>query len=339
LHPHKTTYNLPKNTKEEKMSIDMNRLFNNPHEFESLLENNINVKDNNYLYKGRSHLEVLKHRHSFLVDDKDSLILMCRRIKNQVKTNEYKLYKKTKKEVDYKIKNFKYEVYFEDIKQWTTMFNQMLCIGLEIDYKTQNILIDRKLILNEKVKTFLVDKDFKKFLELCLFNIIVEQKYSDKLNTKHSVKLKTEMYDTFSIVGLYYLTKIKTENITPSKIRNILSYFINEDNVSCWVENETELQKSLFNQIKTGVKYEVLKKETTNNVDYKPRGNFSLYNYLSNRIRIKYFTNKHGEHLSHKSPVEHTRKGHYRHYKSGKTVWVNQSIINEGRKNEKINSI
>lgn len=38
------------------------------------------------------------------------------------------------------------------------------------------------------------------------------------------------------------------------------------------------------------------------------------------------------KHLHHKEPVEHIRKEHLRHMKSGKVVKVRQSVVNKGNK-------
>ena len=57
--------------------------------------------------------------------------------------------------------------------------------------------------------------------------------------------------------------------------------------------------------------------------DKSPKAYFE-YHYLTVNKKAN------GANGSHNSPNEHLRKGHLRHYKNGKTVWVNDTVINAG---------
>lgn len=61
-----------------------------------------------------------------------------------------------------------------------------------------------------------------------------------------------------------------------------------------------------------------------------------LLGFNDEPLTVREFVKRHGtKHLTHKSPVTHRRSGHYRHYKSGKVVFIEATTVN-GDKNSMI---
>jgi len=259
-------------------------------------------------------------------------------IRKTCKKENKKLYKKLQEETKEAIKDFRFTEYFPEISSFKSSKNQFVMIGLEVDYKVQPTIIESSFN-NKNLNEMLRDSSFKRFAELCLFTISFT-KYKEKelqqkagLNESGIDDLKVELRDTFSIFSLYWLLNTKTENITPAKIRSILSFFEREVSpTDIHVFNVAKKQTEFLKQIRTGAK-QIKEKNTNpiNNSSYNKKDTFSVNDFLENRIVIKYITGQNGKHLEHKSPIEHTRKGHYRTLKNGKTIFIESMTINEGR--------
>lgn len=134
-----------------------------------------------------------------------------------------------------------------------------------------------------------------------------------------------------NIISLLFFYVFKDKKITVSRIKHFVSMYIVKSDLDFEVKSTLNMnQKILLRQIKTGVKEEKIKnQDPSNNIEYNGKNkDFLISNIAENFIKIKYTSNLNGSHRFHKPPVEHTRSGHYRHYKSGKTVWINSSIIN-----------
>jgi len=297
-----------------------------------LSQNDMQIIKSNY-ENNLTHLDVLKQRHSSLSVFQNLMF----QIRKTCKKENKKLYKKLQEETKEAIKDFRFTEYFDEISSFKSSKNQFVMIGLEVDYKVQPTIIESSFN-NKNLNKMLKDSSFRRFVELCLFTISFV-KYKEKelqivgLNESGIEDLKVELRDTFSIFSLYWLLNTKTENITPLKIRNILSYFEREVSPTyIHVFNTTEKQTEFLEQIRTGVK--VMKEKNTNpsnNSSYNKKDTFNVNDFLENRIVIKYITGQNGKHLEHKSPIEHTRKGHYRTLKNGKTIFIESMTINEGR--------
>lgn len=58
------------------------------------------------------------------------------------------------------------------------------------------------------------------------------------------------------------------------------------------------------------------------------RGKKPLFTYKVITITGKRKVSKEGKGGTHASPVTHLRRGHWRHYKSGKRAWVEAMVVN-----------
>jgi len=135
-----------------------------------------------------------------------------------------------------------------------------------------------------------------------------------------------------NIISLLFFYIFKDKKITVSRIKHFLSMFIVKSGVEFEVKSKLKTNhKILLNQIKTGIRDEREKNlNPANNTEYKRKNKkFSISNIAENFIKIKYTSNLNGSHRFHKSPIEHIRNGHYRHYENGKVVWISSCVINK----------
>lgn len=157
-----------------------------------------------------------------------------------------------------------------------------------------------------------------------------------KNNTIEDIKIKF-LFDIKSLILTYFF--IHENKITETKVLNLLSFFFKNSIITLNEKDRTEENNEKIRLITTGVKYikEKINPLPTNNplVVHKSKSTkFDLLQHLSTRITIKYDSGKNNKHISHKKPEEHIRSGHYRFYKkTGKKVWIDESIINKGVNN------
>jgi len=131
---------------------------------------------------------------------------------------------------------------------------------------------------------------------------------------------------------------LNERHINETKVLNMLSFFFKNSKIILNENDRTEENKEKIRLITTGIKYT---KEKTNSdiikdkkISHKNKSKkFDLLQYLSRRITIKYVNKG-----PRKRPVEHHRKGHYRHYKNGRVVWIQDSIINAQSNNTNSNN-
>ncbi|MEA2017834.1 MAG: hypothetical protein U9N59_05240 [Campylobacterota bacterium] len=257
-------------------------------------------------------------------------------IKESERLNK-KAIKSLRKKTDKKLVTLKNNGYFFD--QVPSMFNQpelttlflyeSLNLLKTFNITTVNIIYLEFLDLNILFK----DKDFLIFLKYIMladeiYNLKKEDSSFDT-QTEYLSNLKRFFSDIRSIFLSYCL--VKEKSLTKLKIQNITSFVMNNSKI-IGLPELSKKQISIFNQIKTGVKYEKIKNDSVNmNITYSKPKRFNLLEKVKRSIKIKYISNQEYKHRFHKSPIEHERKGHYRYYKSGKKVWVNQTIINIGK--------
>lgn len=191
--------------------------------------------------------------------------------------------------------------------------------------QNQFVVKDSKIIDIECLKK---DKNFMLFFR----NIVVFNDYLEKNSFFYS-KIELFMYDTFfrdisSLVLSYFI--INEENITYTKIMNVLSFFLKGSTIITKPFYISENIDKKIKQIITGIKYEKEKK-TVNNDDYEGKRDyekskeFNLLQFLSTRITIKYTSEKKPQ----KKKKIHVRSGGFRHYKNGNIVPFKSCVVNE----------
>jgi len=185
------------------------------------------------------------------------------------------------------------------------------------------------------VKQLVKDKIFLIFLKHNMMIDIVYKFQKENIEcfdtqTEYAKNLRTYFGDMRSLVLSYFL--IKEKNITKIKIQNISSFVLKGSTINGTSYLYTNKQLVL-NQLTTGIKYEKIKESvnnTTNTRPYTKSNKFNILDSVKNTIRIKYLSKQAYKHQFHKSPIEHERQGHYRTYKNGKKVWIQQLTINIG---------
>lgn len=191
--------------------------------------------------------------------------------------------------------------------------------------RNQFVVKDSKII---DIGCLKKDKNFMLFFK----NILVFNDYLEKNSFFYS-KIELFVYDTFfrdmsSLVLSYFI--INENNITYTKIMNVLSFFLKGSNIITKPFYISENIDKKIKQITTGIKYEKEKK-TVNNDDYEGKrdyeksNKFNLLQFLSTRITIKYTSEKKPQ----KKKTTHYREGTTRTYKSGLVVNVRGCIVNE----------
>ncbi len=203
---------------------------------------------------------------------------------------------------------------------------------LDNEYDSINIWIE--YLSDIDLGYVLKDKNFYIFLKNIIFTQnmykVNKTNYNFDNNTEYLKNMRLYFGDIRSILLSYFI--INEQNITKNTIVNITSYILRKSNVK-GISSCNENQTILLNQIITGIKYEKTKDSvnTTDTRAYIKSKKFNIINNLKQTIKIKYLSKQDFKHRFHKSPIEHERIGHYRHYKNGNKVWINKSIINIGK--------
>jgi len=245
-----------------------------------------------------------------------------------------KSFKYLKKICDKKIKSLRNDTKFFDQTHTSELSTIFLYELLDI-FNFMNISIFGIRYLEYlDFKHLLKDKEFTIFLKHIIitdltYQLSIKDESFDR-TTNSILNLKRYFGDIRSIFLSYCL--IKEKNITNIKIKNITSFILKGSMIQG--EHElTEKQLIIFNQIQSGIKYEKIKETPLNNLDFKPYNKklkFDILEKIKTTIKIKYISKQDYKHRFHKSPVEHERKGHYRTYKNGNKVWIQQLTINIG---------
>jgi len=242
-----------------------------------------------------------------------------------------------KKIVDTQINNFNiYSRYFDNINDDNLITIFILeSLGIFDIQKEYLFLTIFSTVIDTK-KLF-KDKDFLIFLKhILIMNYIYTNKKEHSSDFNIDVpfiqNLKLFFGDIKSLILSYFL--IFENNITVNKIQNISSYILKNNHVIN-IFSISDKNKLVLEQLTTGVKYEKLKEEPFNNIEYKrdyiKSKKFNILDSVQNSIRIKYISKQEFKYRFHKSPIEHERQGHYRILKNGKKIWINKSTINLGK--------
>ena len=251
----------------------------------------------------------------------------------------YKLIKKDNKNIYKKIssivdKNLKI---MENIKPTFLIPNSNMHLYglsyiLDLKVDTTFTLIGCSNNRMDELSKYLKDKNFKIFYRKLLIVLAYNDECKDFIDLFNDTT-RDNLHLISSIEGIvltYFISQEK--NITKLKMMSFYSKIINWNlssiSFSILLNQEQELT---LNQIKTGIKYLKEKEDTTreNSKYSKSNCQYNLLDDMKNNITVKYVTNKDYKHLHHKSPIQHTRKGHFRHYKNNKTVWVESMIVGE----------
>lgn len=197
---------------------------------------------------------------------------------------------------------------------------------------TDNVLLMGLLFNN--IEDLKKDKNLIIFIKNILVYNSILRDYCDTKTLKENIELlKYYFGNPYKLVVSYFL--ITETNINETKMLNVMSYLFKNSIISLSPRDMTEENKEKIRMINTGIKYEK-ERQSVNNINYereqkrKKSNKFDFLQYLSTRITIKYLSKRDYNLRFHKRPIEHIRKGHYRHYKNGSVVWVSDSIVNEG---------
>lgn len=242
----------------------------------------------------------------------------------KIKKTDKKTYKKVSRNLEYKLEK-RNESFIEINEKNNDYYSLSYDFLYNLLEKNRFIVKDSKIINIECLKK---DKNFMLFFE----NSVVFIDYLDKNSFLYS-KVELFMYHTYfrdisSLVLSYFI--INENNITYTKIMNVLSFFLKGSNIITKPFYISENIDKKIKQITTGIKYEKEKK-TVNNDDYEGKrdyeksNKFNLLQFLSTRIIIKYTSEKKPQ----KKKTTHYREGTTRTYKSGLVVNVRGCIVNE----------
>jgi hypothetical protein len=200
----------------------------------------------------------------------------------------------------------------EEIKSLQEFFS--LLLGIVLNKREFNIMLLGSLISKEFIQYILKDNEFKNFV---IYSLLGEE-------PKNIIGS--------NIISLLFLYVFKNKKITIIKIRNFLSLWIVKSKINFLImENLTNEQKTIIQQLRTGIKEEKQKNlNPLNNIEYKKSNkHFSMLDTVNNFIKIKYTSGLNGSHRFHKSPIEHKRKGYWRHYKDGREIWIEPTFVNK----------
>jgi len=200
----------------------------------------------------------------------------------------------------------------EEMAQIKHFFARLL--GIVLNKEKIHMMLSFSLISKEFTQYITQDKEFKNFVLYCLMD-------EEPKNIIGS-----------NIISLLFLYVFKNQKMTVVKIRNFLSMWIVKSKINFLiVENLTAEQNTLIEQLRTGVKEEKQKNlNPLNNIEYKKSNKiFSILNTVGNFVKIKYISGLNNSHRFHKSPIEHERKGYWRHYKDGREIWIEPTIVNK----------
>lgn len=251
-------------------------------------------------------------------------------IKKSEKINK-KGINKLRKKVNKRVGSIQNDIKFFDQyneNQLTTMF-LLESLGILKELIVTPLFISYLEYLD--VKELIKDKEFVIFLKnIILIDEIYDINKSEPdfdTESEYLKNLRIYFGDIRSIFLSYFI--VKEQNKTINKIQNITSFVIKNSRIY-GLSVLSQKQLDLFKQIHTGIKYEKIKQEIQNtNTTYTKKSKFNILNKVKNTIKIKYISKQDYKHRFHKSPVEHKREGHYRHYKSGKVVWIEQMTVNK----------
>ena len=189
-----------------------------------------------------------------------------------------------------------------------------LLLGIVLDKKEFHIMLLSSFISNNFIQYILKDNHFSNFVLYSLMD-------KEPKNVIGS-----------NIISLLFLYVFKDKKMTVTQIRNFLSMWIVKSNINFFIpEHLTSNQEAILHQIKTGIKEEKQKNlNPLNNIEYKKSNKyFSILDTVNSFIKIKYISGLNGIHRFHKPPVEHKRKGYWRHYSNGKKTWIAETTVNK----------
>ena len=200
----------------------------------------------------------------------------------------------------------------EKIKSLQEFFS--LLLGIVLNKEEFNTMLLGSLISKEFVQYILKDNEFKNFV---IYSLLGEE-------PKNIIGS--------NVISLLFLYVFKNKKITIIKIRNFLSLWIVKLKINFLImENLTNEQKTIIQQLRTGIKEEKQKNlNPLNNIEYKKSNkHFSILDTVTSFIKIKYISGLNGSHRFHKSPDEHEREGHWRHYANGSKTWIPSTTVNK----------
>jgi len=256
----------------------------------------------------------------------------------------------TYKSVNTSVKDFKknnkkeYRNLLQNVEEsfYKNIFNQMIdsILGGNVSSLLSDIVgyvFDTSIGLNIKQHNQISYENIFKDKSFMIFytKLYIYKQLLKKDNKEHLII--ENIFDIRSSILTYFF--INENKITETKVLNLLSFFFKNSTITL---NEKDITKENIEKIRlitTGVKY--IKEKTNPLPTINPlvigknkSKKFDLLQYLSTRITIKYVSGKNNKHILHKKPKEHYRSGHYRFYKkTGKKVWIKESIINKGVNN------
>lgn len=240
--------------------------------------------------------------------------------------SDKRYFKKLQKRANGITNNLSESISFFNISNDCTYENIFLVNSLQINAFTTNPISFLKYL---DVKELKKDKTFVIFLKnIILLDLIYQESINKTEVSKYIFELQSFYGDIRKVFLSYFL--LKEKNITLIKFQNITSYVLKGADFYYSYLTIPKNKQELFQQIITGVKYEKLKPESVNNIESRPynkKEKFDILQIAKNSIRIKIISNKNGRHQTHASPIPHERKGHYRHYKNGKVVWINSMRV------------
>lgn len=224
----------------------------------------------------------------------------------------------------------------------TTFFNydinpnipNLFIRGLGVSIGSDELNINQLDLKEFNLKLLLQDKEFYNYFKNIVFQVTTHRYMNFKLQgiNERDVFEETDGFpyyykDVKSIVISYFF--LTEKNVTTKKLRNVMSIFLKDGDID--IVNLSDRETQILEQLRTGIKYKKEKDRSSNNSSYRERTKkFNFLQYVSTRIVVKYISNKEYKHRFHKSPIEHERSGHWRHYSSGKKIWINNTIINLG---------
>ncbi len=241
-----------------------------------------------------------------------------------LKRKDKKLYKQCQKNT----KNF-----MDLVIHYTTDIQSLTSELLGMTFQTEEE-IKITTTKNYDLTLFSKDTDFSRYVKTVMSYYLVCLKYSGMYQMDSNRKvIEYNFLGENNIVLSYFLVSEKKP--TEQKLLNTLSFLFKNSIIKLSLRDMTEENKEKIRMITTGIKYEK-ERQSVNNINYereqkrKKSNKFDFLQYLSTRITIKYLSKRDYNHRFHKRPIEHIRKGHYRHYKNGSVVWVGDSVVNEG---------
>lgn len=266
---------------------------------------NINLKLQNLQSKIEKYQFRIKETREFFKS-------LPKRTKKSLTKNAMDKYNNSQKFTDILVNKAEYTIANVNI-EFTSIISDLMSIAIDID----ELSLSLTSVSNYHVRKLLMkDKKFKNF---CIYALTTGA--SD-------INIGTD------ILSIFFAYVFQNKKITVEKIKHFLSWYIKNTHTIVHTSPLKIEQEAVLNQIITGIKYkkEMNLNSAANKNDYKRKEDksFSIENITDQFIKIKYISKQEYKHRFHKSPKEHIRVGHFKHYQNGNKVWVSETIINRG---------